>query len=133
MMRLPLLLFMLAVTAVLTHSCGSKAGPDDRAAIAAKEYYEHLIAGRYDEYLAGLSGADSIPAGYREQLIANARQFADIQQREHSGISSVQILRYTADSLTAQTNVFLLLCFGDSTREEIVVPMVERAGRWLMR
>jgi len=26
-----------------------------------------------------------------------------------------------------------MLCFGDSTNEEIVVPMIERDGRWYMR
>jgi hypothetical protein len=31
------------------------------------------------------------------------------------------------------TNVFLVLCFGDSVNEEIVVPMVERNGNWRMK
>jgi hypothetical protein len=27
----------------------------------------------------------------------------------------------------------LMLCYGDSTSEEVVVPMVERNGRWMMK
>jgi hypothetical protein len=26
-----------------------------------------------------------------------------------------------------------MLCYGDSTTEEVVVPMVERDGRWMMK
>jgi hypothetical protein len=29
--------------------------------------------------------------------------------------------------------VFLLLSYGDSTREEIVVPMVTQRGAWMMK
>ena len=31
------------------------------------------------------------------------------------------------------SDVFLVLCLGDSLNEEIVVPMVHHKGRWLMR
>jgi hypothetical protein len=27
----------------------------------------------------------------------------------------------------------LMLCYGDSTTEEVVVPMIERDGRWMMK
>lgn len=115
-------------------ACGApEPKPEELAAEAAKTYYGHLVAGRYAEYVDGLNGPDSIPAGYREQLIANAKMFAAIQQREHQGISAVEVLRAKTDSLSGQTCVYIMLCFGDSAKEEIVVPMVERDGKWLMR
>ncbi len=30
-------------------------------------------------------------------------------------------------------NVYLMLCFGDSINERVVVPMVEYKGRWVIR
>jgi hypothetical protein len=38
-----------------------------------------------------------------------------------------------SQSRTPIVYAFLLLCYGDSTQEEIAVPMVEQGGLWLMR
>ena len=114
-------------------ACSEKMSKEDLAAKAAKEYYDHLLAGRYGDYLRGVAGADSIPSVYREQLLANVKQFMAQLQQEHSGIREVRIMNAKTDSALDYTNVFLVLCFGDSTNEEIVVPMVERSGQWKMR
>lgn len=115
-------------------ACGeSKPAPEELAAQAAKTYYDHLIAGRYAEYVEGLNVPDTIPDDYREQLVTNAKMFAAIQHREHQGISGVDVLRTKTDTLSGHTLVYLMLCFGDSVREEIVVPMVEHGGVWKMR
>jgi len=45
----------------------------------------------------------------------------------------VRIVNAQTDTIQKYTSVFLVLCFGDSTNEEIVVPMVEREGRWRMK
>lgn len=131
MMRLPTLLLVATLFAVL--SCKEEPTPEELASRAAKEYYEHLVAGRYADYLAGMTGTDSIPEAYREQLLVNARQFMASQKAEHGGISEVRVVNAKTDSLSLRTDVFLLLCFGDSVKEEIVVPMVEQGGRWMMR
>lgn len=114
-------------------SCGEKESADDAAARAAKTYYEHLMSGRYEEFLAGVSGTDSLPAAYREQLLTNVRQFAGQQKTEHGGICGVDIASFKVDSVAGYTNVFLIVTFGDSLREEVAVPMVESGGRWLMK
>lgn len=130
--RLLPVLFVAAAMALV--SCkGDGPAPNELAAHTAKEYYDHLLAGRYDEYLAGVSGTDSIPASYREQLLVNARQFMAQQQKEHGGISEVRVVRAVADSLGRHADVYLMLCFGDSAKEEVVVPMVSDGNRWMMR
>lgn len=126
------LLSFVAVVALML-SCGKEPSREELAGQAAKACYDHLIAGRYDEFVAAAAGTDSLPAAYREQLVVNARQFVALQKSDHKGISSVEVLRAKTDSLSGQTCVFLMMCFGDSTREEIVVPMVEHNGRWMMR
>jgi hypothetical protein len=107
---------------------------EELASLAAKGYYDHLIRGEYEQFLEGKDIlAISDDASYRSQLLENYRRFMAAQQSSHRGIREVRIVRAKTDSLQAYTNVFLTLCFGDSTNEEIVVPMVEKEGRWRMR
>lgn len=111
----------------------SQPTPEELASLAAKGYYDHLIHGEYESFLEGLDLPDD--PEYRSQLHDNYQQFMATQQSSHGGIREVRIVRAKTDSIRLQpyTNVFLTLCFGDSTNEEIVVPMVERDGRWRMR
>jgi hypothetical protein len=103
------------------------------ASLAAKGYYEHLLQGEFEHFLKGKVGADSLPEGYREQLLGGYRQFMAQQEKLHHGILDVRIANAKADSLLHYTNVFLVLCFGDSTNEQIAVPMVEQNGSWRMK
>lgn len=107
--------------------------PEEMASLAAKGYYTHLMNGEYEAFLEGKAGADSLPEGYREQLLTSYRQFMAQQNREHHGILDIRVSNATTDNALNYTNVFLVLCFGDSVNEEIVVPMVERNGRWRMK
>lgn len=107
--------------------------PEEIASIAAKGYYTHLVQGEYEAFLEGKDGADSLPDDYREQLLTSYRQFMAQQERDHHGILDIRISNATTDTTLSYTNVFLVLCFGDSVNEEIVVPMVERNGSWRMK
>lgn len=111
--------------------CGD-VSPEQAAALAAQGYYRHLVAGEYEEFLEGKAGSDSLPELYREQLLTAYRQF-HAQQQAHRGIREVSISNARRDTLTHYVSVFLLLNYGDSTREEIVVPMVDYDGRWRMK
>ena len=116
-------------------SCKQEApSAEDAVMQQAQQYYQSLLKGEYDAFLSGIDGADSLPADYREQLMANTCQFVDVQQQQRGGMVSVEAIRAVIDSTaTTHADAFLLICFGDSTREEVVVPMVERQGKWLMR
>ena len=111
----------------------SQPTPEELASLAAKGYYDHLIHGEYESFLEGIDLPDD--PEYRSQLLNNYRQFMATQQSSRGGIREVRVVRAKTDSIQKQpyTNVFLTLCFGDSTNEEIVVPMVEKDGRWRMR
>ena len=111
----------------------SQPTPEELASLAAKGYYDHLIHGEYESFLEAMDLPEA--PEYRSQLLDNYRQFMATQQSSRGGIREVRIVRAKTDSIQKQpyTNVFLTLCFGDSTNEEIVVPMVERDGRWRMR
>ena len=119
------------VVLVIVAACSSPT-KEELASLAAKGYYQHLIDGDYDHFLEGREFADSMPADYRSQLIDGYSQFM-AQQQARGGIREVRISRAFTDSTQQYTSVLLMLCYGDSTTEEVVVPMVERDGRWMMK
>lgn len=114
--------------------CGKDdASPEEMALQTAKVYYEQLLAGDVQAFVAGMDAKDSVYPSYRAQLEENMRMFIAQQQEEHKGIASVKTMRAKADSTLHHVNAFLLFVYGDSTKEEVVVPMVERDGVWKMR
>ena len=107
--------------------------PSYFAGIAAKGYYDLLLEGKYEEYVAGFNQPYCIPRGYHEQLLLNAQMYVEQQQEEHKGMAKVDVLNAKADTARHVADVFLQVAFGDSTKEQIVVPMVEVKGEWKMR
>ena len=118
---------------MLGMSCGNPTA-EEMASLAAKGYYEHLIHGEYEQFLQGKAGLNKhSEEEYWNQLRDNCHQFVHQQEQAHRGIHEVRVVNAKTDTLQKYTNVFMMLCFGDSTNEEIVVPMVELDGRWYMR
>lgn len=122
-------------TLLLCSACQGKQEPDQGqlAAIAAKGYYDLLLEGKYEDYVAGTYQPDSIPEGYRKQLVLSAKMYVEGQQEEHKGINQVNILTAKADTARHVADVYLSLVYGDSLKEQIVVPMVQARGKWMMR
>ena len=118
---------------VIVVACSTGVSREEQAALAAKGYYTHLVQGEYEQFVEGRFMADSLPADYRSQLIEGYKQFVAQQLEARKGIQEVTVSRAYTDSLAGYTNVLLMLCYGDSTTEEVVVPMVERNGRWMMK
>ena len=118
---------------VIVVACSTGVSREEQAALAAKGYYTHLVQGEYEQFIEGRLMADSLPADYRSQLIEGYKQFVAQQLEARKGIQEVSVSRAYTDSLAGYTNVLLMLCYGDSTTEEVVVPMVERNGRWMMK
>ena len=127
-----LVYLVLLVFLVQWAACSSPT-KEELASLAAKGYYQHLIEGDFDHFLEGRVMADSLPDDYRSQLIDGYSQFLAQQVKARGGINEVRISRAFTDSSQQYTSVLLMLCYGDSTSEEVVVPMVERNGRWMMK
>lgn len=124
---------MLAVVLAMSACGGKETSREDYAAMSAKAYYDSLVAGGYAYFTDGFAGNDSLPPHYREQLVVNMKQYILGQKQLHDGVDSVRIVSAKTDSVTNVTNVFLMLCFSDSIKKEIVVPMIERDGVWKMK
>lgn len=129
-----LLFFMILMIGVGVTSC--KMEDVDPAAVAgnvAKQYYQYLLDGKYEEFVDGHYQPDSIPGVYREQLITNAKMFVGLQKEVHQGMVKVDVAKASADTANYVANVFLNIAYGDSTTEEVVVPMVLVDGNWMMK
>lgn len=126
-------IFIAALSAAI-FACSEKE-PDqgEVAGRAAKLYYEYLLKGDYKSYVDGFYRPDSIPDSYHRQLVDNAKMFVSLQGESHKGIDSVRFMRAKADTASHTAEVFLMFCYGDSTKEEVVVPMVEHNGTWMMK
>ena len=66
-------------------------------------------------------------------MLLNAQMYVEQQQDEHKGMSKVDILSAKADTARHVADVFLRISYGDSTKEQIIVPMIEVKGEWKMR
>ena len=115
-------------------ACSSSTS-EEQAARAAHAYYQHLIDDRPAEFLQGKADVDSLPDSYRAQLLMAINQYRADMLDKHNGLNEVRVSDNVGrrDTSLHLTYAFLLLCYGDSTQEEITVPMVERDGQWLMK
>ena len=119
--------------AMVIVACTSSLDEGEVAARAAREYYGYLIQGNIASFVDGHYRPDSIPDTYQEQLITNTKMYVNQQNEEHRGIKDIRIVDAKTDMQKHAANVFLVLSYGDSTSEEIVVPMVESGGVWYLR
>lgn len=132
--------FIAAASALLSVSC-CNGRQDEAVLLSAKEYYDSLLAGNYEFFIRSTYLPDTIPPSYREQLETNLKMFMARQEAEHKGIKAVSAISCAHDTVKAKdgqgdiftANAFLELAFGDSVKEEIVVPMILHNGHWLMR
>ncbi len=117
------------VACLLSLSCGR---PDfSEAGEAAAVYYGYLVEGQYSDYVKGIAYCDSMTDSYRSQMVDLVAQYAARERDLHGGIVSVRPVREAVTGETA--NVMLEILLGDSTCEEIAVPMVKCGEVWKMQ
>ena len=124
---------LLSFLVVALIACSSDKHHDEKAMKAAQQYYEYLLAEKYEQFVDATVAHRGVPAQYKKQLVANAKMFVQQQTDNHRGILKVRATGADIDESTRTANVYLVLCFGDSTNEEVVVPMVEQDGVWWMK
>ena len=122
--------FLTVVILLMVCGCGSKATEKQAVEKAVTESYDALLAGRYADYAAMLAGASSRSADYNEQLAANAAMFIEEQQRLHTSIVDVRVADVRIDHGASRAQAFVVMCYGDSTNEEIVLPLVKEDNVW---
>lgn len=126
--------FLLMAILLLCGCSRQGQSPEEQAGIAAKEYYDRLLAGDIDAFLNGKADIDSVPADYRSQMYAACEQYKKELDETHGGVATITVSNARKDSTQQMMmQAFLLLNFRDSTKEEIIVPMVQRGEVWKLR
>lgn len=125
------LLTLLALT--ILASCRESVDEAQLVAQTAQLYYESLLQGRYDEFVGGLDSHVGASTAYDEQLVANAKMFLEQQRTLKGGINSIAVADAQIDKKQHTADAFLVFTYGDGSSEQVLVPMVERDGVWLMR
>lgn len=125
---------LFLVIALLTACATREDFPkEDVAANTARLYYQYLIQGKYDDFVAGMDRHIERSQNDVLQLVENAKMYVQRQQSIHQGIKSVSIASSEVDTAQHTAMVFLIMEFADNNKEQILVPMVERDSLWLMR
>ena len=131
---LRMLLWAVLIVGGLSVVAGcSKADPGEVAARSAKQYYDYLLEGKYEAFVDGRYQPEAIPESYRAKLVSLSKMYVSQMDVEHRGLKETRIVSVKADTARHEANVFLVFCFGDSTSEEVCVPMVEHQGLWYLR
>jgi len=126
--------FLLMAILLLCGCSQQDQSSEEQAGIAAKEYYDRLLAGDIDGFLKGKADMDSVPADYRSQMYAACEQYKKELDETHGGVAAITVSNARKDSTQQMMmQAFLLLNFRDSTKEEIIVPMVQRGDVWMLR
>lgn len=128
-MRKPVFLLAVLFGAAVWVSCGGR--KEEEVDKAALTYYTHLIEGRYADYVSAIAYSDSMTESYRSQMVDLTAQYAAREKELRGGLASVRVLGDTIAGDVA--SVFLEVTFGDSTREEIALPMVKCGDVWKMQ
>lgn len=101
---------------------------------AAVQYYGYLQHHDFASFVDGVYYGKPIPKDYRALLEKNAEIFVHEQDSLRRGIKKVKLSK--ADLMKNDSTlaaVYLLLSYGDSTTEEVLVPMIKRKDVWYMK
>ncbi|MEE1288359.1 MAG: hypothetical protein UHK44_07155 [Bacteroidaceae bacterium] len=126
----------ILLTLMLVLSC-SEGGRDlsqfssDGARSAAEYFYELLANGQSQAYVDNMQESASMDTAKYSQFVDLMEQFLHEEKELRGGILSARAERDTmVDTISM---VYLNVHFGDSTREEIMLPVVYTRGRWWIR
>ena len=131
-------LFATSLFALLLFACGSTSDSEtitseQQAMEACRNYYEALYNGQYEKFLNGRVNAEEMPESFRKAMTNNLKQHVEKARHEHRGVERIDEKSAKMDTTLHAMMVFLLVNYGDATKEEIVVPMIEDEGEWKMK
>lgn len=104
---------------------------DMTAMTSAEYYYNCLIDEDYEAWIDGMLHSETYTDDIRQERIDMLREYLNTENELRGGLKQVKALRDTACDNNAF--VFLELSYGDSTCEEILVPMILDGETWKMK
>ncbi len=133
MMKKLWLLPFVALMMSLWASCGKDVTERQHVEEAVLASYDMLLNGRYTEYASMLAGASARNDDYNAQLADNAAMFIEEQRRLHTNIVDVRVADVKIGKGNKTADAYVVICYADSTNEEIVMPMLKEQGVWKVK
>lgn len=128
MHRLPYFITITALMLLAFIACSKDKSP----CAAAEQYYGYLIKGHVERYVQSLHNYDELDEAYRSQLCDMFAQYLERERQLRNGIVAAKAVR---DSLidSLQSLVFVEIEFGDSTREQVILPLLRTEKGWKLK
>jgi hypothetical protein len=125
--------FLLVLMLMLSCSDGKDLSRFDSggARAAAEYFYELLAKGHSQAYVDNMQEASSMDTAKYSQFVDLMEQFLHEEKELRGGILSATATRDTISDSAAV--VFMDVLFGDSTCEEVMLPLVYTRGRWWIK
>lgn len=93
-------------------------------------YYGLRAEGRLEEYVSSMQSCEGTTPEYKARLVEMLRHHQTEIAKRKGGVAHVEVLRKELHDRDSMANVFLAVTFQDSTREEIMLPLVFDKGQW---
>lgn len=125
---------VFSILLFVTGSCSCGGGKDKREiGKVAVGYVESLYGGDFNKAALHTTGADQASPQYREHLSLLYRNVVENNLSEHGALKKVECYNIKEDNEHHCADVYMRLTFADSTVQDILLPMEEHSGQWLMK
>ena len=131
--RSPLFALLLSLLLAACSSSNSGDGLQPPSAKEVMEYYELYRSGNYAEYVKAMQSCDDKPADFCKQMADALKQHAARIKAEKGGTVSAEFLRTELHAEHSAADAYLSVTYGDSTKEEIILPFVFCQDKWRLK
>ena len=131
--RSPLLVLLLSYLLTACSPGGKGEGLQPPTADEVMAYYELYRSGNYADYVKAMQSCDDKPADFCKQMADALKQHAARIKAEKGGAVSAEFLRTELHAEHSAADAYLSVTYGDSTKEEIILPLVFWQDKWRLK
>ena len=131
--RSPLLVLLLSYLLTACSPGGKGEGLQPPTADEVMAYYELYRSGNYADYVKAMQSCDDKPADFCKQMADALKQHAARIKAEKGGAVSAEFLRTEMHAEHSAADAYLSVTYGDSTKEEIILPLVFWQDKWRLK
>ena len=131
--RSPLFVLLLSYLLAACSPGGKGEGLQPPTADEVMAYYELYRSGNYADYVKAMQSCDDKPADFCKQMADALKQHATRIKEEKGGTVSAEFLRTELHAEHSAADAYLSVTYGDSTKEEIVLPLVFWQDKWRLK
>ena len=131
--RSPLFVLLLSFLLAACSPGGKGEGLQPPTADEVMAYYELYRSGNYADYVKAMQSCDDKPADFCKQMADALKQHAARIKAEKGGAVGAEFLRTELHAEHSAADAYLSVTYGDSTKEEIILPLVCWQDKWRLK